>query len=190
MDVRGRVVEAIKDGEIVRVHEYEAREQDLFILRGPPTENNFSKPEVKKHESVDKFGLRTPGTFRKEVKPAYRRNDVASDLIENFQWKIIRARRARGFGRKQFADAIGVSEEDMMELEYGNLPNDDFVLINKVQSFLRINLRKDQKEEEVSPRALLEKSSEVKKEEGEKKPVVRRDEKLGNILGNDIEIID
>ena len=65
-----------------------------------------------------------------------------SDLIDNFQWTIQRVRRNRKITREQFAKGIGESEATVRMLESGVLPNNDYKIINKTESFLGINLKK------------------------------------------------
>jgi len=65
-----------------------------------------------------------------------------SDLIDNFQWTIQRVRRNRKITREQFARGIDESEATVRMLESGILPNNDYRIISKVESFLGINLKK------------------------------------------------
>lgn len=69
---------------------------------------------------------------KKEVKPR-------DDLIHNFHWIIMRARRSKKMTQKQFADEIGEPEAAIKLAEEGVLPDND-VLLNKIQNCLRINL--------------------------------------------------
>ena len=63
-----------------------------------------------------------------------------ADLIDNFRWIIMRARRSRKMTQKQFADEIEEPEAAIKMAEEGNLPNDGDKLLNKIQNCLRINL--------------------------------------------------
>jgi len=65
-----------------------------------------------------------------------------SDLIDNFQWTIQRVRRNRKITREQFARGIGESEATVRMLESGILPNNDYKIIGKTESFLGVNLKK------------------------------------------------
>jgi len=65
-----------------------------------------------------------------------------SDLIDNFHWTIQRIRRNRKITREQFAKGIGESEATVRMLEQGILPNSDYKIINKVESYLGVTLRK------------------------------------------------
>ena len=51
--------------------------------------------------------------------------------------------KSRGMTRKQFAEAIRASENDVKMIENGVLPSPDFVLINKIEQLFGITLRKN-----------------------------------------------
>ena len=65
-----------------------------------------------------------------------------SDLIDNFHWEIQRIRRVRKITREQFAKGINEQEATVRMIEQGILPNNDYKIINKIESYLGINLRK------------------------------------------------
>ena len=80
--------------------------------------------------------------FRKPL--SWKSNRVAKELVDNFHWEIVRERRRKNLSRKELAVGIGVSENTLKIVENGILPKDDFILVNKIQDFLKINLRKEQ----------------------------------------------
>jgi ribosome-binding protein aMBF1 (putative translation factor) len=65
------------------------------------------------------------------------------DLVDNFNWKIMRARRLKKYTVEQLAYELGESELTMRLVEKGVLPNDDNKLISKLQVFLDIDLIKE-----------------------------------------------
>lgn len=65
------------------------------------------------------------------------------DLIENFHWTIQRIKRARKITREQFAKAIGESEATVRMVEQGFLPDNDYKIISKIESYLGVSLRKN-----------------------------------------------
>lgn len=71
-----------------------------------------------------------------------RKEKLPSDLIDNFNWNIQRIRRARKITREQFSKGIGESEATVRMIESGILPNNDYKIINKIESYLGISLRK------------------------------------------------
>lgn len=66
-----------------------------------------------------------------------------ADLIDNFHWTILRARRLKKLTQEQVANTIGESESSIKLAEKGVLPPGDISLIVKLENFYRINLRKD-----------------------------------------------
>ncbi len=73
---------------------------------------------------------------KKEAKPR-------PELVDNFHWAIMRARRSKHLTQKQFADAIGETEVAIKMAEEGTLPENNYML-NKIQSYLKINLLKEE----------------------------------------------
>lgn len=65
------------------------------------------------------------------------------ELIDNFHWNIMRKRRQKHITQKQLAEAIGESEAAIRMAERGILPQDDYRLINKIEKYLLIRLRKN-----------------------------------------------
>lgn len=64
------------------------------------------------------------------------------DLIENFHWTIQRIRRARKITREEFAKGISEPESTIRMVEQGFLPENNYKVINKIESFFGVTLRK------------------------------------------------
>ena len=76
---------------------------------------NFGKPETTLREIVDrnlKFNSKR-GELERKPRP---------DLVDNFHWAIMTARRRKKFSQKQVAEAIGVPESAISMAEKGILP--------------------------------------------------------------------
>ena len=175
-----RLVDAIKEGEIIRMTENRAREEDLFILRKidetpvyPSNTATFAKTreEVKpKMGTYDEWKMPKPAAF-------YKKNNVLNELIDNFHWPVAKARKNKNLTRKQLGELVGASEEDIKTIEMGQLPRDDFVLVNKIEKVLGINLRKEPGKKEINlaelqkmnENKIKEKVADVGKIAGEKK---------------------
>ena len=148
-----KFVEAIKEGKIVTVSEREAHEEELFILREhhetvEPQKEKLPEPQWKLRRQSQQPKIDVPmKTLPKwqSYQPEYRKNNVVKDLIDNFQWEIAKARKAKNLTRLQLANALGVAENHIKIAENGELPSDDFIFINKLQNYLGINLRRDGK---------------------------------------------
>lgn len=183
-------VEAIEDGKIVRVPERYAISEGLMIIK------KASSIEIQ--ESIQNLSLqKNKGRMEKETRRPigdkiysptdWKEKQVISELVENFHWVIKTERRKRGMTKTQLAKLLNEPEESIQTLEFGRIPKNDFVLINKVQKLLGINLRKDGKDFDTSVKDMIQKQdSKVqpsKKDHGEKhhseQPVL-----------DDIEIID
>ncbi|MBS3071532.1 helix-turn-helix domain-containing protein [Candidatus Pacearchaeota archaeon] len=176
-DLDETYVEAIEEGKIVRVSEKYAKREGLLILRKASIETE-RKNQAKKIEDLDKrIGFEE---LRKPLK--WKENKVIKELVENFHWQISLARKKKNLTRKALAEAIGESESTIKLVENGMLPKDDFVLINKIQEKLGINLRKDKNQEfNQSMRKLVDSpfSSSTQKQEETNRPA-----------SSDIEIIE
>ena len=130
-----RVVEAIHEGRLVRAYEDDALREGLFILRfvdSIPTETKKVKPEEEKKLLFDDYR-----------RPLRNRDNISKELADNFHWMIMEKRKSRGMTRKQFADAIRASENDVKMIENGVLPSPDFVLVNRIEQLFGISLRKN-----------------------------------------------
>jgi ribosome-binding protein aMBF1 (putative translation factor) len=66
----------------------------------------------------------------------------SSELIDNFNWAIMRARRARHLSQQQLAEAIGESEAAIRRAEQGVLPGNGISLVRKIENHLKIHLFK------------------------------------------------
>ena len=72
-----------------------------------------------------------------------------SDLVENFHWIIMRARRGQHLSPRQIAEEIGVDAVTILRAERAILPEDYHELIIKLENFLGVGLIKDSERESV-----------------------------------------
>ena len=156
------VVEVIKEGEIVRMSESQAMEEDLFVLRAivEPEKETIDLTKVESSKP-------TPASRLEEWRNGQinlKKNNVLNDLKDNFHWEISRVRRMKNISRKQLADKIEESEENLRMIEFGELPSDDFVMISKIERTLGIDLRKEKTISDVTL-SDLQKMSEKKVQE-------------------------
>ena len=77
--------------------------------------------------------------------------------------------------------ALSIEEYELMMFERGILLKDDFILMNKLQQYFQINLRKDGQDFGQNMRSKVDKASPKKEEKG--------NNKVG-IAGSDIEIFE
>jgi len=175
-------VEAIEDGKIVSVSEKYAREEGLPILRRPsvkplhpsPAQEPQSTKDIRKESRLDFLDrLKKPADWKEK--------QVLNELLENFHWHIRVERKKKGITRKNLAQMVGESEETIRTIEYGRLPIKDFVLVNKIQSALKINLRKDGKNYNQPASEMLERP---------KKFSLKNQDSQNDLSGSDIEILE
>lgn len=77
-----------------------------------------------------------------------------SELIPNFNWAIMRARRATRLSQGQLAEAIGESEAAIRRAEQGVLPGGGIGLVRKIESYLKIHLFKTNSPSQTIPKEL------------------------------------
>jgi len=99
---------------------------------GSPGQEELKKQEVNLRMLIDK----TNEAQGKVAISPQRRND----LIENFHWVIMRARRAKKMPIAQVAREIGESEAVVKKAEQGILPEGDYRIVNKLETLLEINI--------------------------------------------------
>jgi ribosome-binding protein aMBF1 (putative translation factor) len=189
-----KFVEAIRDGEIVRVLYSVAVEEDLFILR---TLNSEPRQPVSQsiHMSMKKNVDDKKGSVFSDWKIGKfgnKKNNVIQDLIPNFHWEIARQRKKRNITRHKLAEMIMASESDVKMIELGELPYDDFVLINRLEQLFGINLRKFGAIASSVNLADLQKRKEQQEKEALKKvaspkPIIPNSSLMSN---SEIELVD
>ncbi len=175
------IVEVIKEGEIIRMSESQAIDEDLFVLR---------KVIEQEREILDLSNIESskpaPASRLEEWRAGQinlNKNNVLADLKDNFHWEISRVRRMKNISRKQLADKVEESEESLRMIEFGELPSDDFVLISKIERVLGIDLRREKQISDVTLADLQKMDEEKVREEIDN---VQHPE----FLGNEIEIED
>ena len=73
-------------------------------------------------------------------------------LVENFHWKLMRARRLKKLTQKELAEKIKVPLDAIILAEQGFVPKDDFKLLLKLEDELKVKiiLNKDSMRENIS----------------------------------------
>jgi len=158
--VRARLFDAISDEGIVKICEKCSFEEHMPIIRRPTT---FQLKESERKQTVyEKLsraaGIKTPEatdssfskskeevTLREIVDRKYQENlpkesAPRPEMINNFHWIIMRARRMKKLTQAQFAKEIEESEAAIKMAEQGILPEDDYRLVNKLENYLGIKI--------------------------------------------------
>ncbi|MEK6830601.1 MAG: helix-turn-helix domain-containing protein [Nanoarchaeota archaeon] len=152
-----RILDAIPDGRLAKFCERCAIIENITIIQKPKA-NQIKESEVegiyermqrlsgvtslKKPEKRD-LVLRQERLKELETNPLLEMPERKNlNLIEHFHWDIMKNRRRRGLTQQQLARAIGESETAVQMIENGKLPANAESLINKLEQFLRVRLRK------------------------------------------------
>lgn len=117
--------EQLKESEIIRVSE---RMRNLTGIREQKKQETFFKRDRLKELE------KNPDLEKPEKENL--------NLINHFYWEIMKNRRRRGLSQKQLAESIGESETAIKMIENSKLPENAKRIINKLEQFFRINLRK------------------------------------------------
>ena len=181
----GQIVEAIEEGRIVRVAEDYARREGLLILRKPNAaiQQNLTPKEKKDEEGRRNKGFIGMDDLRKPLKS--QQSELMKEMVENFHWVLVQKRKAKGLMRKKLGELIGESETNIKMIENGVLPMNNFVLVNKLESFYGISLRKNKVAENKEP---LRQVIDFAKKTTPGKSEEKKDEKAEEISSD--EIID
>lgn len=93
-------------------------------------QNRLKKDDVSLRDLIDK-------KFDKFVKNTLKKRE---DLVDNFNWIIMRARRLKKITTNQLAQEMGESERVIKMAEQGVLPEGDYVIVKKLQDILGIQI--------------------------------------------------
>ena len=148
---QSRLFDAICDEGIVQVCK-NCSTDDFLMIKRPTTfqlkdaekKKSYLKPQPKillKVPNKEDMTLKDIVDSHLEIK---HEGDVRPrpDLVDNFHWNIMRVRRARHISREQFARDLGEAEALIKMVERGILPEDDNRIINKIETYLNIKLKK------------------------------------------------
>ena len=161
-----KLVDAISDKEIVKLCPECAREEGIPIIRRlsdsqiMEAERTVTYRKSLRSQARDSEELRHERERRTEnlrkseetlntiidrhIKLKNQKQEKSQvELIDNFHWTIVRTRRDKRMTQEEFARGINESVTVVRMLEQGTLPEDDYRLINKVEDFLKIKIKKD-----------------------------------------------
>lgn len=181
------LVEVIEDGHIVSVPEFYAKREGLPILRKPKVVRLQKKAINQAPGTPDHIKDHKTRPFIEYLQRPkhWKEKQVTSELLDNFHWLIKIERKKKGLTRKQFAKLLNEPEENLKMIEAGFLPASDFILVNKIQKELGVNLRKDKKDFTRSVNEIIEQESIPEKRVENDTP-----KKDSDFSGTDIEILE
>ena len=167
---KARLFDVIASEGIVKICNNCSSEENLPLIKKPTTfqikesekQRTFqekistalaNKTPVRKNDLSDKKNVSLRDIVDKNLKISLSENiRPRPDLIDNFHWVIMRMRRARHISREQFAKDLGESETLIKMIEQGILPEDDNKIINKIEGYFGMKLRKSKFEVKGEPR--------------------------------------
>lgn len=106
------------------------RSNDMGVVRS--LRGSVNPTDMTLRDIVDK-------RYEEKVKQNFK---PRKDLIDNFHWALMRARKKKHLTREQLAKEIGESHTAIKMAESGTLPEDDYKLVNKLESFLGVQIVK------------------------------------------------
>jgi len=165
---RVRLFDAISDEGLIKICEKCSREEHIPIIRRPTT---FQLKEAERKQtfyeraslSLNKpFERETPEkkeqevTLREIVDRNYERRmpkkvGPRPEMIDNFHWIVMRARRMKKLTQAQLAKQIAESEAAIKMAEQGILPEDDHRLVNKLENYLGIKIIRPEFAKAINP---------------------------------------
>lgn len=95
--------------------------------------------EIKKEQEITLKDL-VDRNFKKVSKAS---DSEKENLVKNFHWILMRARRSKCLTQKRLAENIKEPEEAIIILEKGDLPKGYITIIKKIEDYFRINLFKE-----------------------------------------------
>lgn len=157
---RVRLFDAISEEGVVKICEFCSREEDIPIIRKP------TSVQLKESERKQSFYERASDLIhhREEQKktPMRQKQDISlreivernyqdkvsnqmekqsnPEMIDNFHWIIMRARRMKKLTQNQLAKELSESESAINLAEQGILPGDNHKLVNKLENYLGIRI--------------------------------------------------
>jgi ribosome-binding protein aMBF1 (putative translation factor) len=95
----------------------------------------FGKARTERRQETNLKGIVDSNFEKNKPKPR-------TDLVDNFHWVIMRARRSKKLTQKQLAENIGESEAIVKNAEEGIVLNNADTFVRKLESYFGIKLRK------------------------------------------------
>lgn len=164
--------DVIDNGGIIKVCERCAREINLPIVGRP---SNYQLKEAERHQTVYERMVRMTKVDPRKRNKGLNEQDMKlrriveknhkekittgsttrenNNLVRNFHWEIMMARRKKKISQEQLANIIQEPELSIKMIEKGIVPKDYHKLVNKLESYFKISLLKSSAERAQSRRS-------------------------------------
>jgi len=182
-DDKSLLYEVIHGNEIVDACKNCLLKENLMIVKTPQilqkevqqAQGTRFKEAIKEFERQKKTPVSFPlkkkeTTLREIIERNYREKNLGmaksrEDLVDNFHWVIMRARRFKKLTQEQLAKEISEPVGAIELAEKGILPEGNYRFAEKLENFLGITLIKKEKYEEIIPSSFNLKSIRGEKSE-------------------------
>ena len=153
-----RLFDVVSSKGIVKICDVCLKNERMPIVRRPTTfQLKESEKNLSIYDRISKISGINGELRRKDSKTEINLSNIVDrnfaskvsnekrprlDLVDNFHWIVMRARRLKKLTQKKLAQEISESEVAIKMAERGVLPEDDYRLVNKLESFLGIKIIK------------------------------------------------
>ncbi|MCK5624402.1 hypothetical protein KAI04_01005 [Candidatus Pacearchaeota archaeon] len=171
-----RLFDAISDEGLTKICERCSQEEHIPIIRRPTT---FQLKESERKQSFYEKATISLGESTEREFPAKQEQEVTlreivdrnyeqkvskdvrprPEMINNFHWVIMRARRMKKITQTQLAVQVAESEAAIKMAEQGILPEDDYRLVNKLENYLGIKIIRPEFTRAINPSKMSRKLS-------------------------------
>lgn len=169
-DEQERLFDAISGKGVVKICENCAKHENLPLVQ--PVElvkpeksktvyerlSNMAKLDPEKHrsmllekaknDSMEKqrsvYSKKQDTTLKAVIDSNFQKKNLQprTDLVDNFHWILMRARRSKKLSQKQLAENIGEPESLIINAEAGIIPNNSDSLVRKLENYFVIKIKK------------------------------------------------
>lgn len=107
-----------------------------------PKEREIREKEDERKKQNEDMKQVMDRNFREEIMTTNMKKETAgeSNLMRNFHWEMMKARRAKHMSQRQLAEALGESELAIRMAERGMLPRERERLVRKIENYLHIKI--------------------------------------------------
>jgi ribosome-binding protein aMBF1 (putative translation factor) len=107
-----------------------------------PKEREIREREEERKKQNEDMKQVMDRNFREEIMTTNMKKETAgeSNLVRNFHWEMMKARRAKHMSQRQLAEALGESELAIRMAERGMLPRERERLVRKIENYLHIKI--------------------------------------------------
>jgi ribosome-binding protein aMBF1 (putative translation factor) len=107
-----------------------------------PKERELREEEEERKKQNEEVKQVMDRNFRDEMMTSNLKKETTgeSNLVRNFHWEMMKARRAKHMTQRQLAEALGESELAIRMAERGMLPRERERLVRKIENYLHIRI--------------------------------------------------